>query len=105
MSPELHTQPTFLSVAPRIAVGNLEQTLAFYGQLGFALRDQWGEGFAIIERDGIALHLHPSPEPPTHPSDPKGCWIEVNNIEALPQINLPTNASASPLVAQPWGFT
>jgi hypothetical protein len=105
MSSELHTQPTFLSVAPRIAVGSLEQTLAFYGQLGFALTDQWGEGFAIIERDGIALHLHPSSEPPTHPSDPKGCWIEVNNIEALSQINLPTNASAFPLVAQPWGFT
>jgi hypothetical protein len=56
MSASQERQPTLDSIAPRIAVGDLGQTLAFYGQLGFALTDQWGEGFAIIERDGIALH-------------------------------------------------
>ena len=101
MSASQERQPTLDSIAPRLAVGDLEQTLAFYGQLGFALTYQWGEGFAIIERDGIALHLHPSSEPPNASGV---CWIEVNTIEALYQRYLPTNAISSPLVAQPWGF-
>ncbi len=50
MSASQERQPTLDSIAPRIAVGDLGHTLAFYGQLGFALTDQWGEGFAIIER-------------------------------------------------------
>ena len=95
------SQPVLHSIAPRIAVGNLEQTLAFYGQLGFVLTDQWGEGFAIIARDGIDLHLHPSDEPATHGGV---FWLEMNTIEALYQKFLPTSALASPLVAQPWGF-
>jgi len=95
------SRPLLHSIVPRIAVGDLGHTLAFYGQLGFALTDQWGEGFAIIARDGIDLHLHPSSEPPTHGGV---FWIEVNNIEALYQRDIPTNAISSPLVAQPWGF-
>jgi hypothetical protein len=102
MSASQERQPTLVSIAPRIAVGDLGQTLAFYGQLGFAFTDQWGEGFAIIERDGITLHLHPSQEPPNASGV---CWMEVTTLEALSHKDLPTNAIASPLVAQPWGFT
>jgi uncharacterized glyoxalase superfamily protein PhnB len=94
------SRPLLHAIAPRIAVGDLGQTLAFYGQLGFALTYQ-DEGFAIIERDGIALHLHPSSEPPNASGV---CWIEVNTSEAWYQKYLPTNAISSPLVAQPWGF-
>ncbi len=96
-----HTsQATLDSIAPRFAVGNLAQALAFYEQLGFAATYQ-DEGFAIVERDGINLHLNPSEEPPTRHSV---CWIGMTNIEALYQEYLPTNAIASPLVAQPWGL-
>jgi len=91
---------TLHSIAPRFAVGDLEQALAFYGQLGFATTYQ-DEGFAIVERDGIDLHLNSSEEPPTRHSV---CWIGVTNIEALYQEYLLTNAIASPLVAQPWGL-
>src|SRR5450432_2554003 len=100
MSTEQAHQATFTSIAPRFAVGKLEQALAFYGQLGFVTTYQ-DEGFAIVERDGIDLHLNPSEEPPTRHSV---CWIGVTNIEALYQEYLPTNAIASPLVAQPWGL-
>ena len=31
-----NNQPTLLSVAPRFVIGDLEQALAFYGQLGFS---------------------------------------------------------------------
>ena len=101
------SRPILHSIAPRFGVGNLEQALAFYRQLGFATTYQ-DEGLAIVERDGVALHLHSSEEPPEHHTV---CWIRVTNIEALYQEYqeyLPTNGISpriSPrLVAQPWGF-
>jgi len=36
MSASQERQPTLDSVAPRFLVGNMEQALAFYAQLGFA---------------------------------------------------------------------
>ena len=95
-------QPTLDSVAPRFLVGDMEQALAFYGQLGFAT-PYHDEGFAIIERDGIALQFNVS-DPTQEP--PKGgsvCSIGVTNIEALYQQYLPTGAIRSPIQATSWG--
>jgi hypothetical protein len=100
MLPERSHQAHFTSIAPRFAVGDLTLALAFYGQLGFATTYQ-DEGFALVTRDGISLHLNPSDKPPVRHSV---CWIGVTNIEALYQEYLSTNAIVSPLVAQPWGF-
>jgi len=100
MSSELQSQPALLSVAPRFIVQDLERALAFYGQLGFqaTYRD---EHFAVLERDGVALHLNCYPDSPgTH----SVCWIGVTNSDVLYQKYLPTNAVCSPLKAQPWGF-
>ena len=83
-------QPTLDSVAPRFLVGDMEQALAFYGQLGFAT-PYHDEGFAIIERDGIALQFNvsdPTQEPPKEGC--RVCYIGVTNIEALYQQYLPT---------------
>src|SRR5712692_5555030 len=96
MSASQERQPTLDSIAPRIAVGDLGQTLAFYGRLGFAITYQ-DEGFAIIERDGIALHFNVS-------EGHSVCWIGVTNIEALYQQYLPTGAVQSSPQAQPWGM-
>jgi catechol 2,3-dioxygenase-like lactoylglutathione lyase family enzyme len=93
-------QPVFLSVAPRFLVHNMEQALAFYGQLGFQTTYH-DEGFAIIERDGVNLHFNYSSDPPTSYSV---CWIAVSNIDTLYQQYLPTNAVQSPLEAKPWGL-
>jgi hypothetical protein len=84
----------------RFVVGDMEQALAFYGQLGFATTYQ-DEGFAFIERDGIDLHLNSSEEPPKGHSV---CWIGVTYIEALYQQYVPTNAVQSSLEAKPWGL-
>ncbi|MFL5665305.1 MAG: hypothetical protein ACJ8BW_28765 [Ktedonobacteraceae bacterium] len=35
MSSSQNNQPTLLSIAPRFVVHDMEQALAFYGQLGF----------------------------------------------------------------------
>jgi uncharacterized glyoxalase superfamily protein PhnB len=104
MSASQERQPTLDSVAPRFLVGDMEQALAFYGQLGFAT-PYHDEGFAIIERDGIALQFNVS-DPTQEPS--KGCsvcYIGVTNIEALYQQYLPTGALRSPLPLQAtaWG--
>jgi hypothetical protein len=78
----------------------MEQALAFYGQLGF-VTTYHDEAFAVLERDGIDLHLNSSPEPAKGHSV---CWIGVTNIEALYQQYLPTQAIQSPLEAKPWGM-
>jgi hypothetical protein len=100
MSSSPNSQPTFDSIAPRFVVLDMEQALAFYGQLGFVTTYQ-DEGFAMIERDGISLHLNSSPEPPKGHSVG---WIGVTNVEALYQQYLPTHAVQSPLEAKPWGL-
>ena len=53
------SKPILHAIAPRIAVENAEQTPAFYERIGFA-RTHQEEGFTIVERDGVQLHLHPS---------------------------------------------
>ena len=100
MSSAPGSQPTLLSVAPRFVVADLEQALAFYGQLGFQTTYHDAD-FAIVERDGVDLHLNSSPDPPKGHSV---CWIAVTNIDALYQHYLPTNAVQSPLEAKPWGL-
>jgi hypothetical protein len=100
MSFSQNHQPTFLSVAPRFIVHDLSLALAFYGQLGFQTTYH-DEHFAIVERDGVDLHLN------AYADGPKGnrsvCWIGVTNSDALYQQYLPTNAVCSPLTTQPWG--
>jgi hypothetical protein len=82
-------------------VGNAEQTRAFYARIGFACTYQ-EEGFMIVERDGVQLHLHPSDEPPARHG---AFWIRVSNIEALYQEYRAVNViTASKVKPQPWGF-
>lgn len=100
MSSSPNSQPTFRSVAPRFVVQDMEQALAFYGQLGFQT-SYHDEGFAMVERDEVTLHLNASADPPKGHSV---CWIDVSNIDALYQEYLPTNAVQSPLEAKPWGL-
>jgi catechol 2,3-dioxygenase-like lactoylglutathione lyase family enzyme len=101
MSPSEERQPILISIAPRSLVREMEQALAFYRQLGFVTTYQ-DEGFAMVERDGIALHFNVSSEKP--PRDHFICWIGVINIETLYQQYTSTGAHLSPLRfhAQPW---
>src|SRR5437588_11232839 len=103
MSASQERQPTLDSVAPRFLVGDMEQALAFYGQLGFATIYQH-EGFAIVERDGIALQFNVSDPTQEPPKSRSVCYIGVTHIEALYQQYVPTGALQSPLQATPWGM-
>ena len=97
MSSLQNSRPAFVSIAPRFVIQDLEQALAFYGQLGFQPTYE-DEAFAIVTRDGIDLHLNFFPEPPKSHSV---CWIGVTNIEAFYQQYLPTYTIQSPLEAKP----
>src|SRR5947209_9319472 len=98
MSSSQSSQPTFLTIAPRFVVQDLEQALAFYGQLGFQTTYH-DKDFAIIERDGLDLHLNHFPDAPKEKCSV--CWIGVTNSDALYQQYLPTNAVRTPYKAQP----
>jgi hypothetical protein len=100
MSAVPSSKPALLSVAPRFAVQDMAQALAFYGHLGFQTTYNDGD-FAIVEREGVALHFNASADPPTRHSV---CWIAVSTIDALYQEYLPTQAVQSALEAKPWGL-
>jgi hypothetical protein len=100
MSSPQKRPPAFLSIAPRFVVHDMEQALAFYRQLGF--QTTYGdEHFAVLERDGVNLHLNCYADAPKRHAV---CWIGVTNVDALYQHYAPTNAVCSPLKTQPWGF-
>ena len=103
MSASQERQPTLISIAPRFLVGDMEQALAFYDQLGFAT-PYHDEGFGILERDGIALQFNVSDPTQEPPEGRLVCWIGVTTIEALYQQYLPTGAIQSPLQAQSGGM-
>lgn len=95
-------RPTLVSAAPRFLVEDMDEALAFYGRLGFETTYHEG-GFAIVERDRVALHFNAS----DGPMNGRGgvCWMHVTNIEALYDAYLPTNAVQSPSVkAKSWGM-
>ena len=101
MATTAENRPTLVSAGPRFLVRDMEEALAFYARLGFetTYRD---EGFAIVERDRVALHFNAA-----EGSMFRGgvCWLQVTNIEALYQDYLPVNAiSSSALTVQPWGM-
>ena len=93
--------PTFLEIAPRFVVRDLEQALAFYERLSFQTTYH-DEGFAIVARDQVSLHLNPNPDLP--PGKSSVCWIASTDIDALYQQYLPAQARQAPLQTQPWGF-
>ncbi len=92
--------PTFLSVAPRFVVPDLELALAFYERLGFRT-DYHDEGFAIVKRDGAELHFKHDPD--LQPGRHSVCYITVTESEALYRHCLPLGAVQGHLTVQPYG--
>lgn len=68
-------------IAPELPQTNLPAALAFYEKLGFALASQTSQGaYAIVERDGIALHLF---EDKLHRSAPMGIHLFTRELTEL----------------------
>jgi uncharacterized glyoxalase superfamily protein PhnB len=68
-------------IAPELPATNLPAAIAFYDRLGFALASQTPQrDYAIVERDGIALHLF---DDKVHRSAPIGVHIFSHDLAGL----------------------
>lgn len=93
---------TLSRVAPEIPVDDLNQAVAYYTQrLGFTVATAIGNEYAIVERDGIALHLFEE-HPPT--SARAGLHLFTRELEDLhAELSQRGATMAAPITLQPWG--
>jgi len=91
------------SAVPILASLNEEESIKFYTEkLGFTFHSSW-EGYLILGRDEIQLHLWPCKDPEIAKST--GCYINVTGVDKLyaksepPGIIHPNGA----LREMPWG--
>ena len=50
------------SLAPRLLVGDIARSMAYYQRLGFTFGEPWEGFYAIGSRDGLELHLKEAPK-------------------------------------------
>ncbi len=68
-------------IAPELPATHLPAAIAFYEKLGFTLATQTAQrDYAIVERDGIALHLF---EDNLHRSAPLGVHLFTPDLDEL----------------------
>jgi hypothetical protein len=69
------------SAVPILASLNEEETIKFYTEkLGFTFHSSW-EGYVILGRDKINLHLWPCTDPEIAKNT--GCYINVTKVDKL----------------------
>jgi uncharacterized glyoxalase superfamily protein PhnB len=103
MTEVTRTMPELVRVAPEIPVADLDAAVAYYVEkLGFTLAMMLPEhGYAIVERDGVALHLFADTE--NHHS-PASFHIFTNGLEELLAELRQRGASIRQEIARkPWG--
>jgi uncharacterized glyoxalase superfamily protein PhnB len=68
-------------IAPELPAAHLPAAIAFYEKLGFTLATQTAQrDYAIVERDGVALHLF---EDRLHRSAPTGIHLFTPSLDEL----------------------
>lgn len=90
-------------IAPELPAASLKAALIFYEhKLGFRVAAQTPAGeYAIIERDGIAIHLF---QDVTRAHSPAGVQIFTNELEGLRDEFLERGARLSQeIMRKPWG--
>ena len=69
------------SAVPILASLNAEETIRFYTEkLDFTFQNNW-DGYIILKKDNINLHLWPTDDPEVPKST--GCYINVSEVEKL----------------------
>jgi uncharacterized glyoxalase superfamily protein PhnB len=92
-----------LRIAPELPAVNLKLTLAYYEhKLGFRVAMLMpGGDYAIVERDGIAIHLF---QDPSRKHSPVGIHLFTNELEGLRDDFLERGARLSQdILRKPWG--
>ena len=99
--PRIGNRPYLRSVAPELPAASVESASCWYEEkLGFRTTMKMPDGdYAIVERDGAALHLFSGGE-----AAPVSLHIFVDAIEALTEELEGRGAEiAQPVTRQPWG--
>jgi catechol 2,3-dioxygenase-like lactoylglutathione lyase family enzyme len=91
------------SAVPILASLNAEESITFYTEkLGFTFHNNW-DGYLILSRDEISIHLWPTNDPEI----PKvtGCYINVVGVDKLYAEYLPMGVvhPNGKLADKPWG--
>jgi uncharacterized glyoxalase superfamily protein PhnB len=88
-------------VAPEIPVGNLRQSLAYYTEkLGFEVATSDAD-YAIVERDGVALHLFEDAE---RAHSPSALHIFTDGLDELhAELEARGARISQPIARKPWG--
>jgi hypothetical protein len=69
------------TAVPILASLNAEETIKFYTEkLGFTFQNNW-DGYIILKKDNIGLHLWPTDDPEIPKST--GCYINVTEVDKL----------------------
>jgi uncharacterized glyoxalase superfamily protein PhnB len=92
-----------LRIAPELPAANLKAALAFYEhRLGFRVATHLpGGDYAIVERDGIAIHLF---QDAARKHSPVGVHLFTTELEGLRDDLLERGARLSQdIVRKPWG--
>jgi uncharacterized glyoxalase superfamily protein PhnB len=92
-----------LRIAPELPAANLKSALAFYEhKLGFRVAMQMpGSDYAVVERDGIAIHLF---QDAVRKHSPVGVHLFTSELEGLRDDLLERGARLSQdIVRKPWG--
>jgi catechol 2,3-dioxygenase-like lactoylglutathione lyase family enzyme len=88
---------------PVLAALDMERQVAFYrDRLGFSVRAVYPDPYALLERDGVELHLWGCPD--RHVAENTGCYLRVDGIEGLWQEYRDNGVNVRPLVVKPWGM-
>jgi uncharacterized glyoxalase superfamily protein PhnB len=94
---------TLSRIAPEVPVTDIQYAISFYAEkLGFQLTTQLPAGdYAIVERDGIAIHLFKSN---SQACAPVGVHIFTSELDELHNELLDRGASISQgILMKPWG--
>ena len=92
---------SFIRIAPRFVVNDLELALSFYSSLGFEV-ERHDESLGFAKADGFDFHIHYDAE--AKPSN-HVWWIEVKEIDELyDKCQADKARVCSEIQSQPWGF-
>jgi len=89
-------------IAPELPAANLQTAVAFYDKLSFALAAYFSQlGYAIVERDGVAIHLF---EDKLRRSAPMGVHIFTHDLaELFEEFDNRGVRFAQKIERKPWG--
>ena len=90
----------FERAIPVMVCGDVEESAAFYGRLGFTAARP-NETYVILERGGAEIHLTLSAESVPEKS---GCYIVVKGIDDLFRELIASGIRVEPPITQPWGL-